>query len=1384
MASLRIFGRHQALCGDLRNSVERVLSRKRFYDCVFHRVVLRKPFLLEWSTFQSDFQGSRFSRFPPTNLFGTKASLNQNLTTPVSKVVPPIEKGKLTSGSKKKSRSAKKSKTVKKDKNQKDKESSKSSEKVTGKTSEIKQHAADTGPRNENKDSSSKTTKNSKKQKNKKSSKIREKVTAKTPKNNPQTVNSVANRSKKNSSSKPAITPVRETSATNNLTERSVADTNITINTKEDHLHHVREINYLHETLPLTTPASAEDHPMDYIPEALYLDDEVSLHGREEMTNEIEEPSSSNLADATKKLEADPHLVEPRAGIHEEDFDALDDLESISDVPFEDSVHIPKKFREGTVGGRLFEEQTLAEIDGYLYLGKPNDAEKLFKRYLRMGKTFEVHTFNKLLHGWAFQGNLMSIKLLFNLLKKEGLEPDIGTYAALLHGYGKFDNVEGIQNIIKEMEDKKFDVKHIFHQCSLSEPQARGVLKALQLVKPHYTPVVPESLNQARYPSLVKSWYSDRNNLEAELKSDPGNLENKLDESKLKEFFEEQISREVSGLTPILSVENERDASGENEKSKAVFLACRSKWRKALILSIEKEMLEIKNSKGKSVYPRFAPFIQAFEPDELADITLDTIVFYVKGRIEGVPLYGVSGALGSVLNTKYIVKHRMQSGMLDKMKDVYHDYFSYLMDENVTASKMAREFWNELDCTRPFSASLQQEVPNWPWATKLVFGCFLVDLFLKSAQLDVNVFNNKTEEKMLPAFYHTYEFKVDKKLGVLKPHPIVCRLFKGYLAKQGEIFMETTSVPMLVPPRPWRATKDGAYLILPVELVRSAYDEDGRYDKLLEEKTDKEDLVAIFDSLNFLGSCAWRTNKRILDIAIRMFNSGGNEDLAIPGPVVQPETDIKLPKGKIDPEERKKQIHERRISKKLAREQYSLRMSCLYKLSVANHFRDHVFWLPINLDFRGRVYPIPPHCSHVGDDLSRGMLQFAKGVPLGEKGLDRLKIHLVTLHGAQKKASLDERLQYANNLMEDVLDSANNPLTGRGWWMTSDDPWQTLATCMEIADALRSPDPTQFISHQPVHQDGSCNGLQHYAALGQDSYGAKQVNLMPADRPQDVYEEVAKLVEAARLRDASTGQEIAKELEGKVTRRVVKQTVMTIVYGVTFVGGRLQIERQLKDLEMDDKLVFKASTYLVAKVFDSIGEMFTAARAIQNWFASSATQIALSGHYVDWYTPLGLYVSQPYSKNPPRKVVRTKLQWMLIKSKGLPHIPPDSRKQRGAFPPNFVHSLDSTHMMLTALYCQRSGATFSSVHDSFWTHAANVGVMNRICREQFVKLHSQPILEELQKHFEKNYANLKLIRPLKSKGSGEERTHASFQGRPKPGDFDLKDVLNSTYFFC
>lgn len=93
-----------------------------------------------------------------------------------------------------------------------------------------------------------------------------------------------------------------------------------------------------------------------------------------------------------------------------------------------------------------------------------------------------------------------------------------------------------------------------------------------------------------------------------------------------------------------------------------------------------------------------------------------------------------------------------------------------------------------------------------------------------------------------------------------------------------------------------------------------------------------------------------------------------------------------------------------------------------------------------------------------------------------------------------------------------------------------------------------------------IHQDGSCNGLQHYAALGRDVEGAIQVNLMNQERPGDIYSHVARLVEAKVQEDSmnkdSKYYELAQKLVGNIKRKTIKQTVMTSVYGVTFIGAR------------------------------------------------------------------------------------------------------------------------------------------------------------------------------------------------------------------------------------
>jgi DNA-directed RNA polymerase len=59
----------------------------------------------------------------------------------------------------------------------------------------------------------------------------------------------------------------------------------------------------------------------------------------------------------------------------------------------------------------------------------------------------------------------------------------------------------------------------------------------------------------------------------------------------------------------------------------------------------------------------------------------------------------------------------------------------------------------------------------------------------------------------------------------------------------------------------------------------------------------------------------------------------------------------------------------------------------------------------------------------------------------------------------------------------------------------------------------------------------------------------------------------------------------ARLLIGKVSRKVVKQTVMTTVYGVTFVGAREQIDRQLRDRgDIPAEECYMAAAYLAKQV--------------------------------------------------------------------------------------------------------------------------------------------------------------------------------------------------------
>ena len=79
---------------------------------------------------------------------------------------------------------------------------------------------------------------------------------------------------------------------------------------------------------------------------------------------------------------------------------------------------------------------------------------------------------------------------------------------------------------------------------------------------------------------------------------------------------------------------------------------------------------------------------------------------------------------------------------------------------------------------------------------------------------------------------------------------------------------------------------------------------------------------------------------------------------------------------------------------------------------------------------------------------------------------------------------------------------------------------------------------------------------------------------------QDVYSGIAALVKERVERDAVEGLAEAVALRGNIDRKLVKQTVMTSVYGVTFIGARAQIGARLRDRGWEDEgTVFHTSNY-------------------------------------------------------------------------------------------------------------------------------------------------------------------------------------------------------------
>jgi len=599
--------------------------------------------------------------------------------------------------------------------------------------------------------------------------------------------------------------------------------------------------------------------------------------------------------------------------------------------------------------------------------------------------------------------------------------------------------------------------------------------------------------------------------------------------------------------------------------------------------------------------------------------------------------------------------------------------------------------------------------------------------------------------------------------------------------------LDPINMPMVVRPRRWRSPTYGGYLTPRhgnrfIKQRNQAYHQEARH----------MDLSKVYDSVNHIQDTPWSINVRVLEVMEQVWADGTSL-----GGLPQREDDpIPAKPEDIDTNEAAKNAWKRAAAEtyETNAERQSGRIAMHSGLWVARRFADEgSIYYPHELDFRGRVYPIPVFGpSPQGCDWQKSLLHFSEGVPLGLEGFRWLCIHVANLFGVDK-VSFREREKWVTDNLPALMDSAQNPLDGDRFWTTADSPYSALAALFELNDCVLMDDPTAYVSRVPVALDGSCSGIQHFSAMLRDAEGGAAVNLLPSEFPQDIYMRAAG--KAQVIADATpfityTVKEGGEEhdvtipnpwMNGMVKRGIAKRPTMTFCYSATRFGMGGMIVSTLKEMDRDragkgegpylggaDN--YHCAMWLSHVMFSSISETVPAAAKAMEWLREAAKVAAEGGLPLWWTTPMGLPILQEYKA---QKGERVEVHWMgqrvrMMVQKETEDL--DGRAQANGVAPNFVHSLDAAHLQAVALRCREEGiGHLAMIHDSFGTHAANTARLSAILRDTFVEQYEGDVLGDF-------HAELK-------EQLGEELA-AKLPEPPKSGNLDLNLIRGASYTFA
>lgn len=673
-----------------------------------------------------------------------------------------------------------------------------------------------------------------------------------------------------------------------------------------------------------------------------------------------------------------------------------------------------------------------------------------------------------------------------------------------------------------------------------------------------------------------------------------------------------------------------------------------------------------------------------------------------------------------------------------------------------------------------FRKILRQAGEPWNVATTADYlhaGLKLLDIFTDLSG-DVEVVNLRQRRKTLK---------------VLQAKPALLDAVQALIEKTSTLM--TDFAPMVVPPVPWSpdTLRRGGYIshhTPPYRLVKRGKKD---YMKMLTDKARNGELDDVLDAINAIQETPWRINSTVLD-ALRYVYSRNIECGKLPRAdnirIDPPPADLNLDDR--DNEAVRDYLTYRARTHEANRRMVGKRMMALRAIGLAERFeRYEAIYFPHDLDSRGRAYPKPTFLNPQGPDFVKGLLEFADGKPLGERGRYWLEVHGANCWG-EDKLPLDERAAWVAANAEMICSVGRNPKDDLRWTQ-ADAPVQFLAFAVEYAEFCLdvSGSGCDFISHLHVDVDATCSGLQHFSGMLQDEVGGFHVNMVPGHARQDVYGAVA--AEATRLLTARAAageddQQMAQAWldAGLMDRKLTKRPVMVKPYAGTRNSCNQYVNEAVTEkLQRGHALpwpaadMFNFKLYGAGQVWQAIPSVVVAADSAMRWISRLANLVGKSqpsARRIEWTTPAGLPVHQ-YKFDLAQRRIDTVFKGSTYRAAYFEETDRlDPRKMASSVAPSFVHSMDACHLQLTTAAAVRSGLRhFAMVHDSFGVHAADTDAFARIIREQFVRMYLEhDVLDGL----------LQSALPLIS-----ETLRDDIPPAPPKGRLDLSGIFHSEFFF-